>query len=144
MGRRNRERIARIEAGEEESTASKVRKGLVDNPLSRKVIAISSRKGIVEELSRGSTVDQVGKLNTLVGTRNLSKGKLKEAIMKKAPKEMDKAIKTFRKQGKEVTVNSLCAEIKSDSSFQNMCTGVGLEVSWFENLARERMEAKGL
>lgn len=144
MGRRNRERIARIEAGQEESIASKVKKGLVDNPLSRRAIAVASRKVVIEELSKGSTEDQVGKLNTLVGAGNLSKGKLKEAIMKKAPEEMDKAIKNFKKVGKPVTVDSLCAEVRSDTSFLNMCNQVGLELSWFENLAKERMEANGL
>jgi len=71
-------------------------------------------------------------------------GKLAKAIKDKAPKEMDKAIKKFRKQGKEVTVESLCAEVKSTPGFLQVCNNVGVTLEWFEDLARQRMEANGV
>ncbi len=112
--------------------------------VAKKVLAVSSRKGVIDELSKGSVSDQTNKLNELVGTGALPGGRLKRAIMKKSPKEMDKAIKKFQKKGKEITVDSLLAEVRSDKGFLKMCEGVGLDYGWFEKLAKERMEVKGL
>jgi hypothetical protein len=78
------------------------------------------------------------------GTGDIPGGKLAQAIMGKAPKEMDKAIKEFKKQGKEITVDSLCTEIKSTPGFLQMCNNAGLTLEWFEELARERMKAHGI
>ena len=132
MGRRNRERVARILAGAEEPRAA------------RKILAAASRRGVVRELSKGSVTDQVGRLDSLVGTGELSGGRLRSAIMSKAPGEMDKAIRKFQKQGKEVTVDALCSEVKSTPEFLRMCNNVGITVEWFEELAKARMEAHRL
>jgi len=94
-----------------------------------------------EELSKGSVTDQTGRLDELVGTGVLPGGNLKKAIMAKAPGEMDKAIKKYRKQGKEITVESLLVEVRSEPGFLAMCERVGLGYGWFERLAKERMEA---
>lgn len=143
MGRKNRERIARIEVGLEEPISPRFKVALY-NPIARQAVAISSRGAVVKELSQGSTTDQVNRLDDLVGTGNLPARRLKEALMKKAPKEMDKAIRDFRKKGKEISVDNLCAEAESTPSFVKMCENVGLPMSWFRELAKERMEANSV
>ncbi len=136
MGRRNRERVARVKNGQEKSIVQKV----LSNPPSRKAVSLASRKGVVAELSKGSTSEQIGRLDDLAGTGTLPAGRLKDAIMRKAPGEMDKAIRKFQKQGKDITVDSLCTEVKSEPGFLDMCQEIGITLEWFENLARERMK----
>jgi len=143
MGRRDRERIQRVQAGEEESIADRVRR-LASNPIGRRILKKASHKGVVEELSKGDVTDQVHRLDSLAGTGELPEGKLAKAIRDKAPKEMDKAIKKFKKRGEEITVESLCAEIKSTPGFLQMCNNAGITLEWFEDLARERMKASGI
>ena len=135
MGRKDRERIERIRKGLEIPIAGRV---------VRKALSVASRSGVVEEMSRGTVSDQVSNLDELVGEGALPEGRLKKAIMNKAPKEMDKAIKKYRKQGKEITVDSLLSEVRSTQGFLKMCEKVGLDYGWFERLARERMEAQGI
>ena len=127
MGRRDRERIERIRQG-------------LEDPIARQRLADSSYKRVVRELAKGSVGDQVGRLHTMVGEGSLSDRKLREAITKNAPKEMDKAIAKFKKKGKEITVDALCAEVRSNTSFLKMCEGVGLDIGWFEELASRRIE----
>ncbi len=143
MGRRDRERIARIQSGKEESISSRVQK-IASNPIGRRILKKAAHKGVVEELSKGGVTDQIERLDSMAGTGELPGGKLAKAIMRKAPKEMDKAIKKFEKQGREITVDSLCAEVKSTPGFLDMCNRVGITLEWFKNLARERMEAHGV
>lgn len=135
MGRRDRERRERIAAGHEEPIA---KVGF----LQRKAIGVLSRGAVVKELQQASTADQIDVLNTLVAGQRPDK--LRRAIMRKAPGEMDKAIKKLQKDGEEVTVDSLCAEVKSTPGFLAMCERIGLNLEWFENLARERMSIRGL
>ena len=143
MGRRDRERKQRIQAGEEESIAGRVRR-LAGNPIGRQILKRASHKGVVEELSKGDVTDQVHRLDSMAGTGELPGGELARTIKSKAPKEMDKAIKKFKKQGKEITVESLCTDIKSTPGFLQMCNNVGITLEWFEDLARERMKASGV
>lgn len=122
----------------------KLAQAVLNNPLTRKVATVASRKGVVKELSEGTVSAQMGKLDELVGTGTLPKSRLRDAIARKAPKEMDKAIRKFRKEGREVTVDGLLVEVRSTPGFLKMCEGVGLDYSWFERLAKEQMEANGL
>ena len=117
---------------------------MASNPIGRQILKQASHKDVVEELSKGNVTEQMGKLDSMTGTGELPKGKLAQAIKKKAPKEMDKAIKKFKEQGKEITVDSLCAEIKSTPGFLQMCNNAGITLEWFENLAQERMKANGV
>ena len=117
---------------------------VLSNPLGRKLVAMVSRKGVVGELSKGTATDQIQRLDEMVGTGNLSGRKLKEAIMREAPGQMDAAIKKYRKQGKEITVDSLLVEVRSEPGFLKMCEGVGLSLAWFENLASDRIAAMGV
>ena len=145
MGRAKRERRERVAAGLEPSIAELERaKRMANNPIGRQILKRASHKGVVEELSKGDVTDQVHRLDSMAGTGELPGGKLAKAIKDKAPKEMDKAIKKFRKQGKEITVESLCAEIKSTPGFLQMCNNAGITLEWFEELAKERMEANGV
>jgi hypothetical protein len=114
----------------------------IGNPIARTAVSFASRGQVVSELRKAGTDDQIDVLNRTVVSQQPSK--LRKAIMDKAPKEMDKAIKTLQKQGKEVTVDSLTFESKSTPSFVQMCSDIGIEMSWFEELARKRMEAHGL
>jgi len=143
MGRRDRERVQRIQAGEEESIAGRVGRP-ASNPIGRGILRRASHKGVVEELSKRDVTDQVHRLDSMAGTGELPGGELAKAIKDKAPKEMDKAIKKFRKQGEEITAESLCAEIKSTPGFLQMCNNVGITLGWFKDLARERMETNGV
>jgi len=140
MGRAKRERRERVIAGLEEPISPKY-KAALNNPLARQAVKLASREGVVRELSAGDTEDQIGRLDSLRGTGQLPDSKLKSAIMRKAPGEMDKAIKKLKKQGAEITVDVLCAEVKTTPGFLQMCNNVGLNLEWFENLARQRMEA---
>ena len=131
MGRESRERRERIQAG-------------LENPRARTVVAKASHVAVVHQLKSGSVDDQTGRLDELREQGTLSQSNLRDAIVSNAPGEMDKAIRKYLKKGKPVTVDTLCEEVKNNQSFLKMCTGVGLDLSWFENLARERMEAYGL
>lgn len=143
MGRAKRERRERVIAGLEEPISPKHKK-LLGNPISRLGVKLASREGVVRELSAGDVTDQVARLDSLRGTGNIPGGKLKKALMDKAPGEMDKAIRKYRKQGREITVDLLCEEVKTTPGFLQMCNNVGIELKWFEDLARQRMEAHGL
>lgn len=134
MGKKSKEHRHKVQS----------RNAALNNPVTRKAVSLISRQGVVAELTKGSVTDQTIKLVELVSEGNLPASRLREALMKKAPKEMDKAIKKYRKEGREITVESLTAEAKSEQGFVKMCERVGLEISWFDNLARERMEAHGL
>ncbi len=141
MGRRNRERIERIKAGTEKPLADKI---LLDNPLSRKVISFQSREAVVNELTKGSTEQVVSNLDELSKTGTVPDSKIRKSLMSKAPGEMDKAIRKLQREDKEITVDSLCAEAESTPSFVQMCSNIGLPMSWFRELAKKRMEAHGL
>ncbi len=134
MGRRNRERVEQIRAGLEQPISA----------LAREAAAFAGRGRVVVELSKGSVADQIDRLDELVSRGVLPADKLRGAVMRKAPEEMDKAIKKFRREGKEITVDSLLAEVRSESRFLKMCEQVGLTYEWFEKLAKERMEVSGV
>ena len=135
MGRRDRERREALTSGE----------GMVfRNPVARKVIALRARSGVIEELSKGTVDDQCNRLSHTVGTGTLPPSKLKAALMNKAPKEMDKAIREFKKKGKPITVETLTEEVRTNHAFQAMCKQAGLDIQWFEKLAQEKMSENGI
>lgn len=138
MGRRDRERIARIREGKEEPISAKA----LDNPVARKAVAFASRGAVVAELRKAEISDQIDVLNSQVVSSRPDK--LRKAMASKAPKEMDKGIKRLQKEGKNVSVDALCVEIKTAPGFLPMCERIGLDLAWFEKLAKERMEAHGL
>src|SRR3972149_3242574 len=115
MGRRDRERRERIRAGTETSIAA----GVLDNLVARKAVALASRGTVIAELQKAETSEQIDVLSSI------SPSKVGKAIRRKAPSEMDKGIRTLQKQGKLVTINALCAEIKSTPGFLAMCEQAG-------------------
>ncbi len=138
MGRRDRERIARIRDGSEEPIAAQV----LNNPVVRKAVALTSKGSVISELRKAETSDQIDVLNSQVASSR--PGKLRKAIVSKAPKEMDNGIRKLQREGKAVTVDVLCTEIKTTPGFLSMCERVGLSLEWFEELAKKRMEAHSL
>ena len=64
--------------------------------------------------------------------------------MDKAPKEMDKAIRKYQKEGRKITVDSLLVEVRSQQGFLDMCNKVGITYKWFEDLARAKMKAHSI
>jgi len=110
----------------------------LSNPVARKAVAVASRDAVISELKKASTEEQIEVL------ASVSPSKVGKAIMRKAPAEMDKGIKELQKKDVPVTVDNLCAEIKSTPGFLTMCEQAGLSLEWFESLAKERMEAHRL
>lgn len=131
MGRRDRERKAKITQG-------------ILKPFRNTAIKLAARSGVIRELSRGTTTEQIGKLDELTTTGVLPNSKLGKAIMDKAPKEMDKAIRKYQKEGKKITVDSLLVEVRSQQGFLDMCNKIGITYQWFEDLARTRMKAHSI
>ena len=144
MGRSSREHRERVAQGLEEPFRNNGTADALRNPIARTATKLASRKGVIDELSKGSVSDQSGRLDELVGTGTLSPSKLRSAIKAKAPKEMDKAIRKFQKKGIEVSVDTLCADVRSEPRFLKTCESVGLSLEWFEQLARDRMQKHGL
>jgi antitoxin component YwqK of YwqJK toxin-antitoxin module len=118
---------------------NKVAKAALGNIVTRKVVALKSKGAVVAELTSGSTENVVHNLNELSTTGTVSESKIKKALMSKAPGEMDKAIRKFHKEGREISVDSLCAEAESTPSFVKMCEDIGLPMTWFRELAKERI-----
>ncbi len=110
----------------------------LSNPVARKAVAVASRDAVISELKKASTEEQIEVL------ASVSPSKVGKAIMRKAPAEMDKGIKELQKKDVPVTVDNLCAEIRSTPGFLVMCENAGLSLEWFESLAKERMKAHGL
>lgn len=114
-----------------------VAKGL-SNPVVRKAVALSSRGKVVSELQKANIEEQVEVLNTI------SPSKLGKALIQKAPSEMDKGIRKLQKESREITVNELCREIRETPSFLQMSEQAGVPYSWYEELAKQRIEAFGI
>src|SRR3989304_1837002 len=86
----------------------------LSNPVARKAVAVASRDAVISELKKASTEEQIEVL------ASVSPSKVGKAIMRKAPAEMDKGIKELQKKDVPVTVENLCAEIKSTPGFLTM------------------------
>ena len=125
MGRKSREHRERVIAG-------------LENPIARKAVAVAARGSVIQTLQQASTDEQIDVLSQAAARTRPSK--VRDALMRNAPREMDKAIRDFLKQGKPVTVETLTEEARNTPTFVAMCSQVGLEMSWFEELARERMK----
>jgi len=122
---------------------SKQRKNHKQNVLQRAArlaVGVVARGGVVKELSKGDTNDQIGRLRELQGKGILPSSNLRKALEKQVPKELDKTIKRFKKEGKEISVESLVGQVTSDNKFMAMCANAGLTPEWFNQQAKERME----
>jgi len=130
VGKRDRERVERIERGMEKPISVK---GL-NNPVARTAVKLASRKGVVDKLTRATTSQQIEVLG------GISPTKVGRAIMRKAPGEMDRGIRRFRDRGRQITVALLLTEVRTTPGFLAMCENAGVSYAWFEQLARERMK----
>ena len=131
MGRRDRERKAQVKQG-------------ILKPFRNTAIKLVARGGVIRELSKGTTTEQIGKLDELGTAGALPDSKLRKAIVDKAPKEMDKAIRKYQKEGRKITVDSLLVEVRSQQGFLDMCNKVGITYKWFEDLALAKMKAHSI
>lgn len=130
MGKRDRERINQIKQG-------------IIKPFRNVAIKAIAYNGVKDELMKGETSDQVNRLSGLMDENVLPSEKLKKAIMKSAPKEMDNATKKYKKQGKEITVDLLVEEVeRNEGGFRQLAENVGLTMDYFRTLAKERMSSK--
>jgi hypothetical protein len=113
---------------------------MLGNPITRKAVALVSHKAVVTELSKGSLADQSYGLIDMLNSGALKSSKLADSLKSKAVKEMDKGIRDFQKRHKEISVETLTAEVRTETAFLEMCNHVGITVEWFEGLARERIK----
>jgi hypothetical protein len=130
MGKKDKEHRKKVE----------LRNIMLGNPITRKAVALVSHKAVVTELSKGSLADQSYGLIDMVNSGALKTSKLANALKSKAVKEMDKAIRDFQKRHKEISVETLTAEVREETAFLEMCNCVGITLAWFEDLARERIK----
>ena len=115
-----------------------VAKSGLGNPIARKAVAIASRGAVIDELKKATTEEQIEVLGSV------SPSKVGKALMRKAPREMDKGIRNLQKTDKKVTVKELCREIRETPSFLRMSEQAGVTYAWYENLAAERMKSHGI
>ncbi len=109
------------------------------NPVARTAVKIAARGGVISKLQAASTEEQIETLGVTV-----SASKLGKALMRKAPGEMDKGISRILREGREPTVKELCREVRENvAGFRTMSEDAGVPYEWYENLAKERMAAKG-
>lgn len=126
MGRWNRERIARILAGEETPISAKIKDKIKDVGVS----AIQSQ----------STPSQVAFLADSLHSGRLTPTSLKKALVGNAHKEMRKGADKLIKKGKTPTVELLLDEYRKDAGFRRLAAEVGLDESWFTRLAESECQ----
>lgn len=128
MGRRDRERVARIQAGEEK-------------PMSTRTQERVEKVGTAY-LQRLSTSSQVQFLADSLHSGKLPPNRLRKELMNNAPKEMNKGAKKLIKQGKTPTIDLLMKDYWEDKAFQALASEVGLDEEWFVELAKQEVENK--
>ena len=126
MGRRDRERKARILLGEESPRAVQAREAV-------------ARLGVTT-IQAYSTSNQVKFLHDSLHAGKLSAKQLRKVLADKAPGEMSKGARKLAKKNKPVTVDALMGEYRGDKAFQELATEVGLDEDWFVALAATECE----
>lgn len=121
MGRRDRERIARIIAGQETPRA--------------KLAMERVKNTAVHSLQRFSTSNQIKFLADSMHQGRLPASQLRDALKSNARKEMHKGAEKLAKKKKEVTVDKLLEEYRKDKEFQKLADEVGLDEAFFIRLA---------
>jgi hypothetical protein len=122
MGRRDRERIERIKAGMEDP----VYREKVTNTISGAIQALPTDK-------------QVGILSESLGNGRLQNNRLRNSLETNAPIEMRKGIAKQLKKGITPTVDTLLEEYRGSKSFQKLAASVGLDETWFVQLAEREI-----
>lgn len=125
MGKRDRERIARIKTG-------------LEKPISATVLKKAKETGVAY-LQSQSTSKQVQFLADSLHSGNLSASRLRKELVKAAPKEMHDGAEKLRKKGETPTVALLLEEYRSDRAFQALACEVGLDEEYFMELAKTEL-----
>jgi hypothetical protein len=125
MGRRDRERIARILLGKEKPIADKVREKM--------------NRVAVSTLQNYSTSNQVKFLADSLHSGKLAPSKLRKSLEVNAHKEMSKGADKIIKSGKKLTMEFLLDEYYKDTEFRKLATEVGLDEAWFVALAETEL-----
>lgn len=127
MGKRDRERIARIESGIIKPISEKTRERVV-----------KAGTSILKHLSFNS---QVNVLAESLRTGRMSREYLQSVLKENAPSEMRKGIIKLNNKGQALTVDNLLKEYRSDKGFQDLANEVGLSEQYFVDLATSELEA---
>lgn len=122
MGRRNRERVERVMAGDE---SGKVRHGIVGKTV-----------GALQALS---TKRQIEFLSESLRTGRLRPEALRSQLMANAYTEMRKGIKKLGREGRDITVDALLESYHSEVEFRELAEKVGLDEAFFVNVAKNEM-----
>ena len=130
MGRRDRERIARILTGKEKPIADRVRERM--------------SKVAVSTLRNYSTSSQVKFLADSLHSGKLAPSKLRKALEDNAHKEMSKGADNIIKSGKKLTIESLLKEYYKDTEFRKLAAEVELDEAWFVRLAKSELIKRGI
>ena len=130
MGRRDRERIARILAGDEAPISAGIRARVKEKMVDVGVAAVKSY----------STSRQIQFLADALHTGRLPARKLQEVLKDNAPKEMRKGTEKLVKKHKTPTVELLLEEYYKDEGFQALALEVGLNEQWFIELAESECQ----
>ena len=126
MGRRDRERIKRILAGEETPIAIKARERVVG-------AGVSAVKSL-------SLSNQIQFLADSLHSGKLAPGKLQKTLKDNASKEMRVGAAKMSKKGKTPTADLLLEEYRSDTEFQKLASEVGLDEEWLMELAESECQ----
>ena len=92
-----------------------------------------------DELQKMGTDNQIKVLRDSLHEGLLKPGKLREALMDNAYKEMRKGADKLRKKGKPVTVDNLLEEYRKNEEFRELATEVRLDEAWFIALAEKEI-----
>jgi len=121
MSRRDRERIARIEAGEELSISAAARD--------------RATQAGVSAVQHFSASKQVQFLADSLHSGHMTPSSLRKALEKNAPAEMRKGADKLIKKNRPVTIEALLEDYHKDKLFQATAAEVGLDEAWFTILA---------
>lgn len=97
----------------------------------------------VATIQAASTSSQVQIMSEALRTGRLSHSKLREALEENAPKEMSKGAGKLAKKGKPITVDALLEEYRGDKAFQKLASEVGLNETYFIELAEREISRRG-
>ena len=123
MGRRDRERIARIRAGEELAISPQTRDRATQ-------VGVSTVK-------RLSADKQVQFLANSLHSGHMTPASLRKALEENAPVEMCRGADKLIKKNRPVTVEALLEDYHKDALFRATAAEVGLDEMWFTTLAEK-------
>jgi hypothetical protein len=88
------------------------------------------------------TVNQIGVLANRLHSGKMSHDQLRKALEGGAPSEMRKGADKLIRQNKVLSVDALLEEYHNDKEFQALAAEVGLDESYFVNLAEQEIKKR--